>query len=177
MDQELIKQQLHDWMINFVEKPNPKLGDWAPCPYARKARIENKIVILFADADKLEEAVEAALPMLEDNEKVEAFGVCFDHTKITPQDLEYRMAKFNAELMPRNFVILEDHPDNNELVAGVRMNFDGCGLLLVQYLTQLNDAAAKLKDKGYYDVWSEENLDFVVNWRTNGLLQDQFRKD
>lgn len=170
MDQELIKQQLNEWMINFVEKPNPQLGNWAPCPYARKARIENKIVILFAETSDLEKAVEDALPLLEGKE---AFAMCFDHTQITPQELEQRIQKLNSNLMPRNYVILEDHPDNQEYIAGVRMNFNGCGLLLVQSLTQLNDAASKLKDKGYYNVWSRKNLDYVVNWRTNEVLQDQ----
>jgi hypothetical protein len=176
MNQELIKRQLHDWMINFVEKPNPQLGNWAPCPYARKARIENKIVILFADTDKLESVTNLALPTLDAG--IEAFAVCFDHTKITPQELEERMQKFNAELMPRNYVVLEDHPDNQEYIAGVRMNFDKCGILLVQHLTQLNEAAAKLKEKGYYDVWSHKNLEYVVNWRTDGkVLQDQSSED
>jgi hypothetical protein len=178
MNQELIKQQLNEWMINFVEKPNPQLGNWAPCPYARKARIENKIVILFAEADDLENQVELALSRLEGENAVEAFAVCFDHTKITPEELESRMQKFNAELMPRNYVVLEDHPGYQEYIAGVRMNFNHCGLLLVQYLSQLNEAAAKLKDKGYYDVWSEKNLEWVVKWREHGeVLQDQSSKD
>ena len=174
MDQELIKQQLNEWMINFVEKPNPQLGNWAPCPYARKARIENKIVILFADAMNLEEEVEKALPLLVGKE---AFAMCFDHNLISPEDLEHRIMRLNASLMPRNYVVLEDHPDNKEYVAGVRMNFDKCGILLVQELSQLNDAAAKLKEKGYYDVWSKKNLDYVVNWRTDEVLPDQSSKD
>ena len=170
MDQELIKEQLNEWMINFVEKPNPQLGNWAPCPYARKARIENKIEILFADAADLEIQVELALPLLATKE---AFAMCFDHNKISPQELEERMQKLNAALMPRDYVVLEDHPDNQEYIAGVRMNFSKCGILLVQSLTQLNEAAAKLKDKGYYDVWSHKNLEYVVNWRTDGkVLQD-----
>ena len=47
MDQDQIRQQLTQWLINFVENPNPLLANWAPCPYARQARIANKIHVVF----------------------------------------------------------------------------------------------------------------------------------
>ena len=37
--------KIYHLMKDFVEKPNPKLGNWAPCPYARAARINNQIAI------------------------------------------------------------------------------------------------------------------------------------
>ncbi len=40
-----MKEQILKWMQDFVEQPNPKLGNWAPCPYARSARINNQITI------------------------------------------------------------------------------------------------------------------------------------
>ena len=33
--------------------------------------------------------------------------------------------------------------------------------------SKLNEASTKLKEKGYYDQWSEDDLNFVVNWRVN----------
>ena len=33
-----VKQDIEQWMVNFVEVPHPALGNWAPCPYARSAR-------------------------------------------------------------------------------------------------------------------------------------------
>ena len=64
-----------------------------------------------------------------------------------------------------NYVILEDHPDAIEYINGVTMNFGHCGLLLVSKLDMLNTASNQLKSKGYYDHWSQENLDEVVTWR------------
>ena len=37
---ETVKHDIEQWIINFVEVPNPALGDWPPCPYARKARLD-----------------------------------------------------------------------------------------------------------------------------------------
>jgi hypothetical protein len=45
------------------------------------------------------------------------------------------------------------------------MNFGKCGLLLIQKLSKLNAASEQLKQKGYYDNWPAESLDYVVSWR------------
>jgi len=67
--------------------------------------------------------------------------------------------------MKQDIVVLEDHPDLLDTVNGVRMNFDQASLLIIQKLSLLNKASDKLKDKGYYDHWSEDEVDSVVTWR------------
>jgi hypothetical protein len=67
--------------------------------------------------------------------------------------------------MWQDYVVLEDHPDSEEFINGVKMNFGECGLMILQRLSKLNKAADQLKDKGYYRTWSKENLDQVVHWR------------
>ena len=154
-----IRNELIEWMINFVEKPNPMLGGWAPCPYARSARINNKISIQFSDDLS---TTKNSLPLLEENEVV---VICFDHTKIDPVTLQEVVKQINSELMPNNYVVLEDHPDAPEYVNKIKMNFGKCGLLVLQKLDKLNEASHQLSSKGYYDTWSESELDEVVNWR------------
>jgi len=162
MNREHIMLELTSWLVNFVEVPNPLLGDWAPCPYARSARINNQIEIVFADSKELDVAVEQALPTLENKDVI---IICFDHTQIELITVEKLVETINQNLMPRDYVILEDHPDRVESVNTVSMNFGKCGLLLVQKLSKLNAASNQLKQKGYYDNWSSESLDYVVSWR------------
>jgi hypothetical protein len=162
MNREHIMLELTSWLVNFVEAPNPLLGDWAPCPYARAARIDNQIEIVFADSKELDVAVEQALPTLENKDVI---IICFDHTQIQSITVEKLVETINQNLMPRDYVILEDHPDRSELVNTVSMNFGKCGLLLVQKLSKLNTASNQLKQRGYYDNWSSESLDYVVSWR------------
>ena len=38
-----MKDDIIRWMKEFVEVPHPNFGNFAPCPYAKEARIENKI--------------------------------------------------------------------------------------------------------------------------------------
>lgn len=163
MNPQEIEQKLTDWMINFVERPHPGLGNWPPCPYARQARITNKIKIVHSDHRRLIATVEQVLPELEQKEVV---VICFDHTKISAQELEELIKIYNQQvLMDRNYVILEDHPDAEELINGVHMNFDHCGLLVIQRLDKLTTASEQLKSKGYYNTWNQAELDQVVTWR------------
>ena len=150
-------------MINFVEVPNPKLGDWAPCPYARQARLNNKIEIVYSPHDIIPAIVEQNLHKLEDKDVVIVY---FDHKMIQPDALTELVRVYNDSfLMPRNYVALEDHPDLDEYVNGVKMNFGECGLLIVSNLDKLNEASDKIRKKDYYKHWSQEELDSVVSWR------------
>ena len=159
-----LEQKLTDWLVNFVEKPHPGLGNWPPCPYARQARLSNNIKIVHSDHQRLIATVEQVLPILEEKEVV---VICFDHTKISAQELEKLTKVYNQQvLMDRNYVILEDHPDALELVNGVHMNFGHCGLLIIQKLDKLTTASEQLRTKGYYNTWSQSELDQVVTWRS-----------
>jgi hypothetical protein len=157
-----MEQQLIKWMQEFVEVPHPALGAWAPCPFARQARVNNKIAIVKSDPGNLVNTVEANLQELETKEVV---VVWFDHTQVDQVVLASLVQAYNKILMPHNYVVLEDHPDAEEYVNGVKMNFGLAGLLVVQKLDKLNTAADQLKSKGYYNNWDQAALDQVVNWR------------
>jgi hypothetical protein len=162
MNNNDIIDNLQKWLIEFVEKPNPLLGNWSPCPFARNARINNKISIQFSEVDELYTIIKSSLSLLDDKEVV---VICFDHTMINPIITQELVEEFNKELMPKNYVILEDHPDAPEYVNKVKMNFGKCGLLILQKLDKLTIASEQLSNKGYYDCWSKDELDEVVNWR------------
>lgn len=162
MDHELITKQLTKWIIDFVEKPNPLLNNWPPCPYARQARINNKLEIIESHFGNLVNDVNTNLNLLDDKDVV---VVWFDHNAVDPVTLSSLVKAYNNILMPKNYVILEDHPDSLEFVNGLNMNFGLCGLLIVSKLSVLNTASDQLRSKGYYDHWDQKSLSDVVNWR------------
>lgn len=158
MDEQSVRQKLEQWLVNFVEKPNPLLSNWPPCPYARQARLANRIQIVF----------DSPLEIAQYKSLLETYDVvvlCFDHTKFSASQIELFTQHINSILIWQDCVVLEDHPDSEEFVNGVKMNFGECGLMILQRLSKLNIAADQLRDKGYYTTWSQENLDEVVNWR------------
>lgn len=163
MNHTEIVEKLTKWMSTFVEVLNPILGNWPPCPYAKQARINNKIEIIYSPHDIIPSTVEQNLNKLEDKD---AIIVYFDHKMIQPDALAELVKVYNENfLMPRNYVALEDHPDCVEYVNNVKMNFGECGLLIVSNLDKLNEASDKIRDRGYYKHWSQKELDSVVTWR------------
>jgi hypothetical protein len=164
MDQQQIRQQLEDWLINFVEKPNPMLNGWAPCPFARKSRVTNRFDVVFATADTLTATVESSAQQLD---RRDVIAVCVDSAEISAEDLAHRVEQLNQQWMPQDVLLLEDHPEDVEIINGVHMNFGACAIVFVQQLSKINEASAQLKQGGYYECWSQENLDSVVTWRVN----------
>ena len=153
-----IEQKLLEWIKDFVEQPNPKLGNWAPCPYARAARQNNEIEIVKG---------KNALTDFEtiDLDSKEVWIFYYPVEQYTGSEFEKITQELNNTLMKQDIVVLDDHPDLLDTVNGVRMNFDQASLLIIQKLSLLNKASDKLKAKGYYDHWSEEEVDNVVTWR------------
>jgi hypothetical protein len=162
VNQDEITAKLTKWMVEFVEVPNPKLGDWAPCPYARQARINNNISIKFAEVSEFTDVIHESIKTLENKEVV---VVCFNHNNIDPVELQEYVNSMNKTLLPMNYVILEDHPNTPEYINGVCMNFGECGLLVIQKLDKITTASEQLREKGYYNHWNQKDLDEVVTWR------------
>jgi hypothetical protein len=162
MNQTDIVEKLTKWLTEFVEVPNPKLGDWAPCPYARQARVNNNISIKFVEISEFSDIIRDSIDTLENKEVV---VICFDHNNINPVELQEYISGMNKTLLSKNYVILEDHPDSPEYINGVCMNFGVCGLLVLQKLDKLTNASKLLQEKGYYEHWSQQDLDEVVSWR------------
>lgn len=163
LDQEKITEQLYIWLTTFVEIPHPQLGHWAPCPFARQARITNNIIIKFCEVHELEEILKESVKILDLKEVV---IVCFDHNQIASTELQTWVEKVNKSLlMPMGYVALEDHPNAPEYVNSIKMNFDHCGLLIIQSLEKLNQSSKRLREKGYYNYWDQDTLDQIVTWR------------
>lgn len=162
MDQSQIREKLNQWLIGFVEKPNPLLNNWPPCPYARQARITNKINIVFDNPLTIADYI----PSLDNFDVV---VLCFDHKEYSASQIALFTKHINSILIWRDYVVLEDHPDTEEMVSGVRMNFGECGLMVLQQLSKLTVASQSLNEKGYYHTWSKESYDEVVQWRNDFL--------
>jgi len=157
MNKEYITTALYEWMESFLEKPNSLLDNWSPCPYARKARLDKKIYIDFEVPN-----IYKIVSLLD---TYDVLVICYDHTKITASQFNSYAKNLNTELLPKNYVVLEDHPDAVEIINGVTMNFGECALLLIQKRDALKIASDQLKSTGYYKLWTKQDLNEVVNWR------------
>ena len=150
------------WMENFVEVPHPTFGNQPPCPYARQFRLKNKIKIIEAKGAIWNTARKVCNTW---DDSWEAIVVASTFIAVPPSILNDRIAELNRKIKRDDLVCLEDHPEDEELIDGVKMNHGKLVLVVIQRLERLNRFTKSLRKGNYYDKWSKENLDDVVNWR------------
>ena len=160
MDQQQVTEKLLAWMEEFVEAPHPSLGGWPPCPFARQARLTKNIDIREG-IDPLTDC----LRMEHDAWTKEVVIFWYDKEKFPPDAFLADVEQANKTLLKKDIVALEDHPESEEIIAGVKMNVGLCPIIVLQKNSKLNQSADQLKEKGYYHTWSQSDLDKIVTWR------------
>jgi len=152
MDIEQVQIDINRWIETFLEIANPALGGWAPCPYARQARLNQEYDIRIGSSPGYD-LVGLSQNKLGDK-KVVVF--VYNPVEIDAGDLEFYTNYYNRLwLTGQDLVALTDHPGDAEVVNGVGMNQGQYALLLIQSLSELNEKAQQLGSKGFYTDWPE----------------------
>jgi hypothetical protein len=165
-----LQQDLETWIYNWVSVYNKNLQA-VPCPFAKQAYVDNKILVHEVKPESgysIAELIYRNLDQLTQDwpkdKEVVVLGVNPDY--VTASKLEDTVAECNSRLLiARGYIALEDHPDAPEIVAGESMNQGSWALVLVQSKEKLDKASAMLERQGYYKSWSQNNIDDVVSWR------------
>jgi hypothetical protein len=158
IDQSTVEQALLKWMEEFVEVPHPSLGGWPPCPFARQARLSKNIDVR-SGTDPYYDCT--SLVDYDWSKEV----VVFWYGDIGPELFIDLVNRANSVLLKKDIVALEDHPETEEIIAGVKMNFGLCPIIVLQKNSKLNQSADQLREKDYYHSWSQSDLDKIVTWR------------
>ena len=158
LTQESVKSALLKWMEEFVEVPHPGLGGWPPCPFARQARLSKNI-----DIRQGQDPYNDCVSLLDYEWSKEV--VVFWYDDIDPELFLDLVNRANTVLLEQDIVALDDHPETEEIIAGVKMNFGLCPIIVLQKNSKLNIAADQLKEKGYYHTWTQADVDKIVTWR------------
>ena len=148
-------QKIEDWILDFLSKPNSAFDNLPPCPYAKKAwldgNVEVKEFVSFAEMRK---------DLDEWNKEVIIY--LFQYTTLPRcTELQILASKFNEEFP--DFLFLEETPELVEDVAGVIVNQGELCMLLVQKRKPLEEAREELKKTGYYDKWSEDMKERIMD--------------
>ena len=155
MDIKTVTRDILAQSENFVEVPHPALGNWAPCPYARQARLKGTVGIFIGQDPYFDLESRAALGM----QHYEVIIYAYDPGEWTRDYFSPRLQSANRDfLLAANLIVLEDHPADIENVNGVIMNHGKYALSLVQSLSDLDRRAEQMADKGFYHAWPEEYL-------------------
>jgi len=88
-----------------------------------------------------------------------------DPKQFTAQETVSMAEALNERFMPKDIVILEDHPDIEESVKDVKLNNGHYTLFLAQRLSKLNKFSKMLESGPYYRNWSKTYLESVKGFR------------
>jgi hypothetical protein len=149
MELEQLRRDILEWSENFVEKPHPSLGGWPPCPFARSARLKNTVGI-FVGTDPYYDLKNRS------NQGMGSYEVVI--YAYDPAEWNYEL--FSSSLEQAN----QDFLQHNDLI-GITMNQGKYALALVQPLEDLNQRAAGMAAKGFYDTWPEPYLKQLFHHR------------
>ena len=149
-----------NWITGFVEQPHPGLGGWSPCPFARRARINDLIEIRPGKIDPYTDLAHI------DIGQRDVVILIYDPTAFTAKEFHDQIHNVNTGfLIPQGLFALGDHPDHAETVRGVRMNQGDWALAFVQRKRELEQHARDLARRGYYHGWEETYLTELFDQR------------
>tara|TARA_R100001510_G_scaffold40103_1_gene36494 strand:- start:1214 stop:1672 length:459 start_codon:yes stop_codon:yes gene_type:complete len=151
MVNEKIISQIETWINKILDVPNSKFGDLPPCPYARKAWVDGNVSVhMWEDAKSFEA----------DEWDKQVHIYVFDDM-MDPHTLSELACEYNNKYP--EFLFLEEHPELVEDVDGFICNEGELILLIVQGRKHLEDAREVLKKTNYYDKWTPEMKERIID--------------
>lgn len=161
LDLTTVQYEIERWIETFVEVPHPALGGWAPCPYARKARLDRDFEVRIGN-DLVRDLIDLSDLGITKSVTI----LVYEREKISHDVFSHGISWANTNfLLYKNLLALEDHPDDQEVVNGVCMNQGTYALALVQSVPDLNEKAKLVARKGFYDNWPEDYLQELFKHR------------
>lgn len=162
MNLEQAKTDITTWIEDFLEVPNPALGGWSPCPYARRARLDGVYQVRLGQ-DVYWDLAPLSWQGIDPWQVVVYVYVA---STVNPKTFVQAVDMANRHYMiPYNLIALLDHPALPETVNGVVMNQGTHALVLVQSLPDLDQKAAAMGRKGFYDTWPDTYLKELFQYR------------
>ena len=160
---QVTRDILH-WSETFVEVPHPALGNFPPCPFARSARLKRTVGIFVGNDPYHDLEARCAQGMGE----YEVIIYAYDPGEWTYNYFHGRLDAANRDfLLANDLLVLEDHPEDKEMVNGICMNQGQYALSILQPLADLNARAQTMEKKGFYHAWPEPYLEQLFQHRTD----------
>jgi len=162
LDLNTVQADIERWIADFVEVPHPALGGWPPCPYAKKARLEQDFSIRIG-LDPYFDLVNLSFDGL-NNKSVVIY--VYDPTEWNYDQFSFSLRCANLDyLLKKDILALEDHPNDPEWVNGICMNQGTYALAMCQSVSDLNVKARHMASKGFYSNWPDEYLQALFQHR------------
>jgi hypothetical protein len=162
-----VERDIRTWSRDFLEIPNAKLNGLPPCPYARKAWADDKVVF------SINTGIDGLLNAIREFNGHDYDIVVWAEEDLPDMDYLDGLCDGMNELMSIAGIdlhLMVFHPDYDATEAGLDFLVDDdvtddslsyC-MVFVQKLSKLDDAALYLEKSNYYEHFPEDVYDALV---------------
>jgi hypothetical protein len=161
-DYTAIVREFTRYIVNFVEQPKPEMGNLPVCPFARKARLNNRMRIEVVELSL--DAVMARVSSFTQEPKLDVV-ICVHPQRDGRSCTEvYRLAEELNQLVPAlNLLALAGHPDDPFNIDGLYTRREPYPNIQLLRLDVGERAYKSIENSGYYQRWTEENF-LIPGW-------------
>jgi hypothetical protein len=163
---DLVKQDILDWISNWVEAPNEFHNyKFAVCPYAKKARLAGKSDVRVYISGPVKKFITNTINTLIETKSHEQMLLIFPpRTRYYPNIKKFILNQ-NERLIPNDlFALSGTAVTTNSKYPGL-FNSGPYFIIGINTLSNVLPAVEQLKSAGYYDNWSSEHYNDIVNTR------------
>lgn len=166
MNTEIIKQDIYDWVVNYIEANHEFYNyKFPPCPFAKSARLKGMLDIQVWEKDSYYDFVKHYANDMQNNTNFTVRILVFPHT------LKYRfwMKKSIANLNTK-FVSMDLYAQIGSAIK-TTSKYPGLletgpyGIVIINKLSDILSGHQSLLKTDYYKSWSKEHYDAVVTRR------------
>lgn len=160
-----VMRDLRKWSLDVLEKPSDFYAGLPPCPYAKTAWSEGLVFIHVIDDLEEVSQIKGKMPVSGYSNTIH---VCclVEFENLSAKELENWIDKQNENHF--GVWLMGFHPDSPEsegVPEYVSEIEDDFVVVLVQSLSELDDASRSLEKTGYYDRFDEEDTLYFANRR------------
>lgn len=162
-----IEQDILSWSKDFLEHPNPLLGNKPVCPYAKTARKNDKIKILVVDdGEDLIRNIIVECNRFHKNGKDICIIACPD-LEVTSDEVDDYVHALNHVFVPKDVYLMASHPHTDIESVDFLENTDWQSdneflMILIQSYEKLESASDILEKQGFYKHWSKDYYEATV---------------
>lgn len=163
-----INDDLRDWSKHVLEVPSPHLKGLPPCPYAKKAWIENQVEVIEADDDVVVCAIRNAYKI---TNKEKELVVSASYVLPEANALHASIQALNELGAKQDLYFMCFHPDYGAEDAELDFLYetswqssieqDYC-MVFVQSLSNVDNKSRALEKQGYYEAFPRDEYDQLV---------------
>ena len=141
-------QNLKNWILDYLSKPNPVFNNLPPCPFAKKAWLDGHVeIIKFESYDQIRQSIKEIVGSM-----VKIFY--YEYPLLPTAEKLRTIVEWLGRDNP-DYIFYDEHPNTVEEVGGEIVN-SGVTAIIVQNRKDLLEKRAELHKTGYYDKWTPE---------------------